>query len=43
MLEFLNELNRAFFPVLDLTLSYKPELGNALQNLVECYNIIALE
>ena len=42
-LQSLKAVNVAFLPVLDYTISFKPELGMCLQRLVESYNLILLD
>lgn len=43
MLKDLKVLNQSFLPVLDYTISYKPELGLALQRMVEAYNLLLVD
>ena len=43
MLQDLKVLNGAFIPVLDYTVSYKPELGLCLQRMIESYNLLLLD
>ena len=43
ILKDLKLLNGGFLPILDYTIAFKPELGLALQRLVESYNLLMLD
>jgi hypothetical protein len=43
VLRVLQALNQAFLPILEFQIAYKPELGLALQRLVESYNLLMLD
>jgi hypothetical protein len=43
VLQNLKLLNKAFLPVLDYNICYKPELGLCLQRMIESYNLVILD